>query len=152
VTYGLCMRIMTIIRSSVQVRWCVSFILLHVTNIVWTAASFDKLHSPFLCSFSFQYIWLNHLSLEVHATHCKVVVPNTFWFSDIDTPYSVCLQYIVMEHWYEWHLYYLYTSQPWTCCIQQWQILALLASWISLTEGHAFHLDGVCLQHWPHHL
>lgn len=34
VTYGLCMRIMAIIRSSVQVRWCVSFLLLHVTNRV----------------------------------------------------------------------------------------------------------------------
>jgi hypothetical protein len=48
VTYGLCMRIMAIIRSSVQVRWCVLFILLHVTNsmkccIFWQTSQFISL-------------------------------------------------------------------------------------------------------------
>jgi hypothetical protein len=80
---------------------------------------FEKLHSPFLCSFSFHYIWFESLELSSPCTHCKVVLPNTFWFSDIDTPYPVCLQYIVIENGYEWHLSYLSTSQLWTWCIQQ---------------------------------
>lgn len=50
-TNGLCMRIMAIIRSSVQVRWCVSFQLLHVTNVVWTAASLTNFTVHFFAHF-----------------------------------------------------------------------------------------------------
>ena len=50
-TCGLCMRIMAIIRSSVQVRWCVSFLLVHVTNIVCTATSLTNSTVHFFAHF-----------------------------------------------------------------------------------------------------
>lgn len=50
-TCGLCMRIMVIIRSNVQVRWYVSFQLLRVTNIVWTATALTNLTVHFFAHF-----------------------------------------------------------------------------------------------------
>lgn len=131
------------VQHASQMVCFVSTTVCHIQNM--NCCIFDKLHSLFLCSFSFQYVWLNHLSLQGHATQCQVVLPNTFWFSDIDTHYSLCLQCIVREHGYELQL-----SLPFINMILLHSAvtdLRLLASWILLTGGRAVYFDGVCLQH-----